>query len=144
MSSLKWHVARFSLFVLFLWPLVGHSSDDGKYVGAYFSHANEAGRTGSYMNLSLGYDRTATLSEDPGTGSETTLFGHWAASANGITLTFDPQEGKPTEPPMTFTSGKEGLQAVNWNHALWGKETPPPMQKGGQKVKQRYWLTTTP
>src|ERR1700761_382837 len=117
MSFLKSCVRRFSLFVLFLWPLLGYGSDDGKYVGAYYSHAHEAGRTGSYMNLSLGYDRTATLSEDPGTGVETTLFGHWTASANGITLTFDPQEGRPTEPPMTFASGKEGLQAVTWNHA---------------------------
>jgi hypothetical protein len=44
---------------------------------------------------------------------------------------------------MAFQPGHDGLQAVTWNRATWGKENPPPMKKGF-KVKQTYWLTTNP
>jgi hypothetical protein len=125
-------------------PLVAHGEDAAKFVGAYYSHSHDAGRSGAFMNLSLGYDRTATLTEDPGTGNTQTLFGHWISNGNTVTITFDPQDGKPAEPPMNFTMGKDGLEPVTWNHAYWGKETPPAMKKGGAKVKERYWLTTNP
>ncbi len=94
------------------------------------------------MNLSLGRDGTATVTEDPGNGS-TTLFGHWVDSGSEVTVTFDAVEGKPVEPPMIFQPAHDGLQAVTWNHASWGKGNPPPMKKGF-KVKQLYWLTTGP
>jgi hypothetical protein len=139
--SFLW-VFLFCISVLRL--VAAHGDDAGKFVGEYYSHAHEAGRTGSYMNISLGYDRTATVTEDPGNGKMVTLFGHWAVAGNGVTVTFNSQDGQPAEPPMTFSSGKEGLQATTWNHAIWGKETPPPMKRGGQKVRLRYWTTSTP
>jgi hypothetical protein len=145
MSLRRSYLALFPLLCMFfLWSLTAHGEDAGKFVGEYFSRGHEAGRTGSFMNISLGYDRTATLTEDPGNGQTITLFGHWTASGNGVTITFTPQEGKPAEPAMTFTAGKNALQAATWNHAVWGKEIPPPMQKGGQKVKLHYWTTTNP
>ena len=94
------------------------------------------------MNLSLGKDGTATVTEDTGNGA-TTLFGHWVDSGSQVTVTFDAVEGKPVEPPMVFQPAHDGLQAVTWNHASWGKLDPPPMKKGF-KVKQLYWLTTGP
>ncbi len=96
------------------------------------------------MDMSLGYDRTATVTEDPGNGETKTLFGRWIADGNGVTVTFNPQDGKAAEAAMTFTNGKDGLQASTWNHATWGKEVPPPMKKGGQKVKLHYWTSTNP
>ena len=123
-------------------PACGGATDNrAKLVGAYFSRVHDAGKAGSFMNLSLGWDGSATVTEDPGNGNTTTLFGHWAESANGITITFDPKEGSAAEPAMSFTTGHDGLQAVSWNHDTWGKETPPPMKKGGQKVKDVYWFT---
>ncbi len=95
------------------------------------------------MNLSLGPDGTATVTEDPGTGTRT-LFGHWVDSGNQVTVTFDAAEGEPAEPPMAFQPGHDGLQAVTWNHATWGKENPPPLKKGGAKVKEHYWFTQNP
>jgi hypothetical protein len=44
---------------------------------------------------------------------------------------------------MVFQPAHDGLQAVTWNHATWGKVDPPSMKKGF-KVKQLYWLTTGP
>lgn len=87
------------------------------------------------MNLSLGADGTATVTEDPGNGT-TTLFGHWVDSGSQVKVTFDAVEGKPAEPPMVFQPGHDGLQAVSWNHAIWGKTNPPPM-KNRSKVKER-------
>ena len=95
------------------------------------------------MNLSLGSDGSATVTEDPGTGTKT-LFGHWVDTGSQVTVTFDAEEGKPAEPAMAFQPAHDGLQAVTWDRALWGKENPPPMKKGGYKVKQTYWLTQNP
>src|SRR6201996_4155394 len=119
--------------VLLLSPTAAFSSNptlSPKFVGVYFSRSHDAGRNGSFMNLSLGPDGSATVTEDPGTGMTTTLFGHWVDSGNGVTISFDPQEGRPAEPAMAFASAHDGLQAINWNHATWGKENPPPMKKG--------------
>ena len=96
------------------------------------------------MNLSLGSDGSATVTEDPGNSTTTTLFGHWADSGSQITVTFDAQEGNPAEPAMAFAPGHDGLQAVSWNHATWGKQNPPPMKKGGAKVKDHYWFSENP
>ena len=79
----------------------------------------------------------------PGDGTKT-LFGHWVDSGSQVTVTFDAEEGKPAEPAMAFQPGHDGLQAVTWNRATWGKENPPPMKKGGAKVKDLYWFTTNP
>jgi hypothetical protein len=115
-----------------------------KFVGVYTSRSHDGGKDGSFMNLSLGPDGSATVTEDPGNGTTVTLFGHWADSGSGVTVSFEPQEGKPAEPAMAFASAHDGLQAVTWNRATWGKENPPPMKKGGQKVKDLYWFTTNP
>ena len=94
------------------------------------------------MNLSLGSDGTATVTEDPG-GGATTLFGHWIDSGGQVTVNFDAVAGAPVEPAMVFQPARDGLQAVTWNRTSWGKVDPPPMKKGF-KVKQLYWLTTGP
>jgi hypothetical protein len=125
----------------FFLPITGFASDGAlhsKFAGVYFSRGNDGGRDGSFMNLSLGKDGSATITEDPGTGNETTLFGHWVEDGSQVSVTIDSQTGEPT---MTFASAREGLQAVTWNHATWGKQTPPPMKKGGFKVKNTYWLS---
>ena len=117
--------------------LADNTTAHSRFAGVYLSHF-----TGPSMNLSLGRDGTATVTEDPGNGA-TTLFGHWVDSGSQVTVTFDAVEGKPVEPPMVFQPAHDGLQAVSWNHASWGKVDPPPMKKGF-KVKQLYWLTTGP
>jgi hypothetical protein len=104
-------------------------------VGTYLSDARDAAKAGTSMELSLGPDGTATVTEDPGNGT-TTLFGHWVDSGSQVKVTFDAVEGKPAEPAMVFQPGHEGLQAVTWNHTTWGKTNPPPM-KNKAKVKQR-------
>jgi hypothetical protein len=144
MRLTKFSLFQFSLVgISLLSPVLGYcgnTNNRAKLVGAYFSRAHDAGKEGSFMNLSLGWDGSATVTEDPGNGATITLFGHWTDSGSGITITFPPEEGKPTEPAMAFASEHDGLQAVIWNHATWGKENPPMMKKGGQKVKDLYWF----
>ncbi len=126
--------------MLFLSPLAvlaDGATDHSNLAGIYQSHA---GKKDPFMNLSLGADGTATVTEDPG-GGAMTLFGHWVDSGGQVRVTFDAAEGKPAEPPMIFQPSHDGLQAVTWNHAAWGNATPPPMKKG-YKVKEKYWFTT--
>jgi hypothetical protein len=125
-----------------VWPstqaaLADNTTAHSRFAGVYLSHFALPS-----MNLSMGRDGTATVTEDSGNGA-TTLFGHWVDSGSQVTVTFDAVEGKPVEPPMVFQPAHDGLQAVTWNHASWGKVDPPPMKKGF-KVKQLYWLTTGP
>jgi len=131
---------------LVLPPALASSSDSttnhSRFAGVYLSRPRAGAKAGPSMNLSLGPDGTATVTEDPGDGA-TTLFGHWVDSGSQVTVTFDAMEGRPSEPPMVFEPGHDGLQAVTWNHASWGYVDPPPMKKGF-KVKQLYWLTTGP
>ena len=106
--------------------------------GVYISHGE---KKDPYMSVSLGADGTATVMEDPG-NSPMTLFGHWAQSANQVTVTFDPVDGKPAQPPtMVFEANHDDLRVVTWDHAAWGQATPPSMKKG-IKVKEMYWSTT--
>jgi hypothetical protein len=131
-----------SLASALVWPssqtaLADNTTTHSRFAGVYLSRFAVPS-----MNLSLGKDGTATVTEDPGNGA-TTLFGHWVDSGSQVTVTFDAVEGKPIEPPMIFQPAHDGLQAVTWNHASWGKGNPPPMKKGF-KVKQLYWLTTGP
>jgi hypothetical protein len=113
-----------------------------RFAGVYLSRPRDRGKVGPSMNLSLGADGSATITEDPGTGART-LFGHWVDSGSQVTVTFDAVGGKPVAPPMVFQPARDGLQAVAWDHASWGNVDPPPMKKG-YKVKQLYWLTTGP
>ena len=119
-----------------------NTTPHSKFTGVYVSVQRSDQKSGAFMNLSLGPDGTATVTEDPGNGTKT-LFGHWVDSGSQVTVTFDAVEGKPLEPPMVFQPAHDGLQAVTWNRASWGKVDPPPMKKGF-KVKQLYWLTTGP
>jgi len=115
--------------------LSASTTTHSKFVGTYLSHPGDDAQAGPSMNLSLGADGTATVTEDPGNGT-TALFGHWVDSGSQVKVTFDAVEGKPVEPPMVFQPGHDGLQAVTWNHATWGNTNPPPM-KNRSKVKER-------
>jgi hypothetical protein len=130
--------------LLLLSPLAavcGNTNAHSKFTGVYMSNNNA--RATTFMDLSLGPDGSATVTEDPGNGTKT-LFGHWVDSGSQVNVTFDAQEGQPKEPAMTFQPGHDGMQAVTWDHSTWGKENPPPMKKGGVKVKEHYWLSTNP
>jgi hypothetical protein len=118
------------------------STAHSRFTGVYLSRGHDGAAAGPSMSLSLGADGTATVTEDPGDGA-TTLFGHWVDAGSEVKVTFDALEGGATEPAMVFQPGRDGLQAVTWNHASWGTVDPPPMKKGF-KVKQLYWLTTGP
>jgi hypothetical protein len=135
--------SHFSLgFVLagalfFLSPLAafsGTANSHSKFAGTYESDVPQTDKDKNppSMSVSLGADGSATITQNPGgkSGTETTVFGHWADSGNQITVRFDAAEGKPAPPPMIFQPGHDGLQAVTWDHAAWGKVTPPPMKKG--------------
>jgi hypothetical protein len=100
-----------------------------KWAGTYESDPPKEGTPGGAMTLSLGTDGSATVSQDFGKG-ESTYFGHWNDSGNGVVVTFDADAGKPAPPPMSFASSHDGLQATTWDHAAWGKLTPPVMKKG--------------
>jgi hypothetical protein len=117
--------------------LADNTTAHSKFAGVYLSY--EAGPS---MDLSLGADGSATVTEDPG-GGATTLFGHWVDTGGQVAVKFDALDGRPAEAPMVFQPAHDGLQAVTWNHASWGKVTPPPMKKGS-KVKQLYWFTEAP
>ena len=103
-----------------------------KYAGIYSSEAPDtsdaAGPAGPAFSISLGPDGSATVTQDLGKGAVTT-FGHWTDSGNQVTIKFDEVEGKPTDAPMVLQPSHDGLQAVSWNHTLWGKTTPPPLKK---------------
>jgi hypothetical protein len=103
-----------------------------KYAGIYSSEAPDTtdatGPAGPAFSVSLGPDGTATVTQDLGKGAITT-FGHWTDAGSQITIKFDAAGDKPTDPPMVFQPSHDGLQAVTWNHSLWGKTTPPPLKK---------------
>ena len=103
-----------------------------KYAGIYSSEAPDSseptGPAGPAFSISLGPDGSATVTQDLGKGAITT-FGHWSDAGSQITIKFDDVEGKPTDPPMVLQPSHDGLQAVTWNHTLWGKTTPPPLKK---------------
>jgi hypothetical protein len=101
-----------------------------KFVGTYVAPA---------MELSLGSDGSATVTQEPGNRT-ITLFGHWTEANNLVNVTFDAVAGEPAEPVMVFKPAHDGLQAVSWNHELWGKDTPPPM-KAQARVKRRLAQT---
>lgn len=107
------------------------------YAGAYLSHT---GKKGPSMNVSLGDNATATVTEDPGTGP-VTHFGYWTDDGSGVKVTFYPEDGRHAPPPMVFEPTHDGLQAVTWDHSLWGKTAPPPMKRASG-VKNKYWFTT--
>lgn len=116
--------------MLFLSPLPAFpGAANSKYVGVYQSEPPSPDKSsGPSMGLSLGKDGTATFTEDYGKGSQT-MFGHWVDSGSQVKVTFDAVEGKPPAPPMIFQPSHNGLQAVTWDHAAWGKVNPPLMKR---------------
>ncbi len=114
------------------------TTEHSRFAGVYLSR-----NVGTSMNLSLGRDGTATVTESPDGTEAKTLFGHWTDLGGQVKVDFDAVDGSPAEPSMIFQPEHDGLQAVSWNRAAWGKASPPPMKKG-YKVKQIYWLTQNP
>ena len=106
-----------------------------KFAGTYASRSADDAKPGPSMDVSLGLDGTATVTEDAGNGT-VTHFGHWVETDNQVKVSFDAVEGKPAEPAMTLQSEHDGLRAITWNHATWGK-TQPPVVKNRTRVKQR-------
>lgn len=101
-----------------------------RYAGIYNSEAKAESPTSATpaFSISLGPDGSATVTQDAGKGAITT-FGHWADSGGQVTIKFDSPDDKPADAPMVLQPGHDGLQAVTWNHAFWGKVTPPPLKK---------------
>ena len=106
-----------------------------KFAGTYASRSADGKKPAPSMDVSLGIDGTATVTEDAGNGA-ITLFGHWVETDKQVKVSFDPVDGTPTEPPMTLQPEHDGLRAITWNHATWGKTTPP-LVKSRSRVKQR-------
>lgn len=136
-SRVRLRVACVMFLLATMAAQAGDTSTRSKFTGSYQSDLSKAIPS---ISLSLGDDGTATVTEDLGNGAAA-YFGHWVDSGNQVSITFDAEEGKPSHPPMIFQPCHEGLQAVTWNRAEWGKFTPPPMKKG-VKIKQAYWFTT--
>jgi hypothetical protein len=123
-----------------LWQAAPVALADSTGAHSKFAGVCRSREAGPSLVLSLSADGSATVTEDPGTGAIT--FGHRVDSGGEVAINFDAVKGEPAEPPMVFQSAHDGLQAVTSNHASWGKVDPPPMKKGGYKVKESYWFTT--
>jgi hypothetical protein len=125
----RWMSAAVLTFALLSTPVFGFGS---KYAGTYSSEVPDATDLNAppapAFSVSLGPDGSATVTQDLGKGAVTT-FGHWADNGGQVTIKFDPVGDKPADPPMVLQSSHDGLQAVTWNHAFWGKTTPPALKK---------------
>src|SRR5271154_2247462 len=130
-------VASATLLISPLAVLAANTDIHPGFAGVYVARVDKKAPS---MSVSLGVDGTATVTEDPGTGSITS-FGHWANEGTQIKVTFNAIAGEPTSPPMVFESAHNKLQPVSWNHEAWGSAQPPTMTKG-YKVKYLFWTTT--
>src|SRR5271154_4102350 len=124
------HDRPFGGLLLGAWLLLATGALDAtppthaRFPETYASRSGDDAKPGPSMDVSLGLDGTATVTEDAGNGT-VTHFGHWVETDNQVKVSFDAVEGKPAEPPMTFQSEHDGLRAIAWNHATWGKTRPP-------------------
>src|ERR1700728_2742277 len=91
-------VAGATLLVSPLAALAGNTDLHPRLAGIYVARVDKKAPS---MSVSLGADGTATVTEDPGTGSITS-FGHWANDGSQIKVTFNADEGAPVAPPMVF------------------------------------------
>ena len=130
-------VASATLLISPLGALAGNTDIHPGFAGIYVARVDKKAPS---MTVSLGVDGTATVTEDPGTGSITS-FGHWGNDGSQIKVTFDADAGEPAAPPMVFQVVHNKLQPVTWNHEACGTAHPPAMQKG-YKVKYLFWTTT--
>ncbi len=138
-SVLRVLVASATLLITPLAAFAGDTDIHPKLAGVYVARVDKKAPS---MSVSLGVDGTATVTEDPGTGS-TTSFGHWDSDGTQIKVTFNADAGEPATPPMVFQVVHNKLQAVTYNHEAWGTAHPPAMEKG-YKVKYLFWTTTMP
>jgi hypothetical protein len=106
-----------------------------RFAGTYASRSGDSKKPAPSMDVSLGMDGTATVTEDAGNGA-ITHFGHWVEADKQVKVSFDAVDGKPAEPPMTLQPERDGLRAITWNRATWGKATPP-LVRSRTRVKQR-------
>jgi hypothetical protein len=121
-------------------PVAALAADGHIHASLAGIYVTRAPKTDPTMSVSLGEDGTATVTQDPGQGSST-YFGHWQDEGNQIKVTFNATEGEPAPPPMVFETAHNKLEAVSWNHEIWGNVHPPTMTKG-YKVKYLFWSAT--
>ena len=126
--------------MLLISPLAALASDTNIHPGFAGIYVARVDKKAPSMSVSLGVDGTATVTEDPGTGSITS-FGHWASDGSQIKVTFNADADEVAPPPMVFQLFHNKLQPVTWNHDAWGTAHPPSMEKG-YKVKYLFWTTT--
>jgi hypothetical protein len=138
-SAVRVLVASATLLITPLAAFAGNTDIHPGFAGVYVARVDKKAPS---MSVSLGVDGTATVTEDPGTGSITS-FGHWDSDGSQIKVTFNADAGEPVSPPMVFQVVHNKLQAVTWNHEAWGAAHPPAMEKG-YKVKYLFWTTTMP
>ena len=124
---------RYTLFLACALAATQALAFGSKYAGIYTSEVkdtpNPTTPSGPAFSISLGPDGSATVSQDIGKGAVTT-FGHWTDSGSQITIKFDSADDKPVDPPMVLQPGHDGLQAVTWNHAFWGKNDSATVEEG--------------
>ena len=121
-------------------PLAALAADGHIHASFAGIYVTRAPKTAPSMSVSLGADGSATVTQDPGQGSST-FFGQWHDEGNQIKVTFNAAEGEPAPPAMVFETAHNKLEAVSWNHEIWGNVHPPAMTKG-YKVKYLFWTTT--
>jgi uncharacterized protein (DUF58 family) len=121
-------------------PVVALAADTHIHAAFAGIYVTRAPKTAPTMSVSLGVDGTATVTQDPGNGSST-FFGSWQDDGHQIKVTFNAAEGEQPVAPMVFESVHNKLEAVSWNHEIWGNIHPPTMTKG-YKVKYLFWTTT--
>jgi hypothetical protein len=126
--------------VLMFSPLAALAADAHIHASFAGIYVTRLPKNAPSMSVSLGQDGSATVTQDPGTGS-TTYFGKWADNGNQIKVTFAATAQQPAPAPMVFAVEHNKLQPVTWDHAAWGDALPPTMTKG-YKVKYLFWTTT--
>ena len=77
-----------ALLLQMSWARAENTAIHSRFAGVYLSHPRNSSDVVPSMNVSLGKDGTATVTEDAGRGA-TTLFGHWVDSGSQVTVTFD-------------------------------------------------------
>ncbi len=92
------------------------------------------------IELSLGPDGTATVTQSPDAVSETTGFAHWNVSGDQLMLVFDvaaaanpavpePNQTSQPTPPLTFAISHGELTPIAWDHSLWKAQGPPKLHR---------------
>jgi hypothetical protein len=120
-------------------PMAAFAADSTTPTHLVGTYITRAPKTAPTMSVSLGEDGTATVTQDPGQGSNT-WFGHWQEQGSQVKVTFDATDDGPQAPAMVFQTAHDKLQPVTWDHQAWGTTQPPTLTKG-YKVKYLFWTT---